>query len=549
MSRAFSFEGSIPEVQSLTIEQLIQKAGGFGRFQWAMMIFGGLARQGATFFFYTLAYLELVPKLECKNPTVQTFETCEVEDICDGSNLINRDLWRIDYSDYRSFHNWMTDLELYCYSDFMIGLLGSIAFLGFAFSGLGLKQSDRFGRKKTILVGTLLSFISIGMMFFWRNLYAKYVGLLIFGFISFKDFAIYILVVESLPKKSQIYAASWVLSADPLLTVIPATIFLMAGGKQLQHFYIAGLVMSVLSFFLTLMVPESPKYLLEKGKYGELRKNLAFMARFNGVSMGEYQIEGEIIPSDSQRSSEENSKNEDIYNEGQSEFSNRNYDNSRTKMNNSENNDKEPLLGETPEKEFSVWQELKDKRTLLNLICVIVIFCVVSFNFYMISFYLKYVEGNIYINTLAGCISEIAGNFGSGFIQKWVGSKKALIVCFALSLVSATPLIFITNSTAIAVCVFSGKFFIEGGFNIAYFVNPEIFHPLFVSFSFGLCNLVANIFTIFAPQVAEIKPRQTPVIVLLVLTVVTGLFTSFFRSKKEAKNCFAYLGVQYDIYV
>jgi len=428
----------------------------------------------------------------------------------------------------------MTDLELYCYSDFMIGLLGSITFVGFAISGLGLKQSDRFGRKKAILGATLLSFVAIGMMFFWRNLYAKYVALLIVGFVSFKDVAIYILVVESLPKKSQIYAASWVLSSDPLITSVPATIFLMAGGKQLQHFYIAGLVMSVLSFFLTLMVPESPKYLLEKGKYGELRKNLAFMARFNGVSMGEYQIEGELVPPDPLETPE-NSQNKDKSDRDQSDFINNSDNISETKMNNTENDSSQPLLGKVGAKEFSIWQELKDRRTLLNLMCVIVVFCVVSFNYYMISFYLKYVEGNIYVNTLAGSLSEIAGNFGSGFIQMWIGSKYSLIVCFGFSLISAVPLLFVTNSIVIAICVFSGKFFIEGGFNIAYFVNPEIFHPLFVSFSFGLCNFVARIFTIFAPQVAEIQPRQTPIIILLVFTFVAGFFTLFLRAKKEEK--------------
>jgi len=41
----------------------------------------------------------------------------------------------------------MTDLELYCYSDFLIGLFGSLYFVGFALNGVILKQADRFGRK------------------------------------------------------------------------------------------------------------------------------------------------------------------------------------------------------------------------------------------------------------------------------------------------------------------------------------------------------------------------------------------------------------------
>ncbi|CAI2363436.1 unnamed protein product [Moneuplotes crassus] len=530
MSNLDSSEEDPSSSKALSVDECIQRAGGFGRFQWVLMLWAGLARQGVSFYFYTLAYSELVPKLECKDLTLQTFEPCEVEDICNGSDIIDRDLWRVDYTDSKSFHNWMTDLELYCHSDFMIGLFGSMLFLGFALSGIGLKQSDRFGRKNTILGGILISLISVFILFFWRNLYAKYVGLLILGFIGFKNLAIYILTVESVPMQYQIYVTGWILSSDPLFTLIPATIFLMAGGKQLQHFFIVGCVVAVLSFFLVLLVPESPKFLFEKKRYSELRKNLAYMAKFNGVSMGEYQIEGETPPSGFRENSEENGQTEQkLY---RVDLINRSDLTSESQIEAIENIENRPLLEKETRKDFSVRQELKNKRTLMNLICVIVIFCVGSFNYYMVGFYIKYVGDNIYINILASTSSEIAGNFAFAFIQKCIGSKKSLIVCFMLSLASAIPLLFVNNSIVIAICVFSGKFFIEGGFTVAYFVNPEIFHPLFVPFSFGLCNFVARIFTIFAPQVAEIKPRQTPVIVLMVLAFLATFLTTFMRKKK-----------------
>lgn len=86
------------------------------------------------------------------------------------------------------------------------------------------------------------------------------------------------------------YATSWIISAESLLASIPVTLFLWFGGQDMQHILIVGLVFSVLSVVLTLFVPESPKYLYERGKYDELRENLAYIARFNGKSMGEYEI-------------------------------------------------------------------------------------------------------------------------------------------------------------------------------------------------------------------------------------------------------------------
>jgi len=69
---------------------------------------------------------------------------------------------------------------------------------------------------------------------------------------------------------------------------------------------------------------------------------------------------------------------------------------------------------------------------------------------------------------------------------------------------------------------------------IVYYVNSEIFPPLFVPFSFSVCGLVSRAATVAAPQVAEIKPRQVPVIVFLVLSGVAMLSALLLRkSKKE----------------
>ena len=41
---------------------------------------------------------------------------------------------------------------------------------------------------------------------------------------------------------------------------------------------------------------------------------------------------------------------------------------------------------------------------------------------------MKYVGGNIFVNTLASGISEACGNFSAGLIQKIFGTKKAFII-------------------------------------------------------------------------------------------------------------------------
>ncbi|CAI2363647.1 unnamed protein product [Moneuplotes crassus] len=385
--------GSPPQIsRPLSIDECICRAGGFGRFQWMMMLYAPIARQGVSFFVYSLSFLELVPRLECLVEGTSVFEVCKKADICTEEGLIDRNLWRIDFTDSKSFHNWMTDLELFCYSDFMIGLLGSIMFAGFALSGIGLKQADRFGRKKTALSGAIIAAASASILFFWRNLYAKYIGLFILGLSLYKNFAIYILGMEVVPKKYQVYTSSWLLSSESLLAMIPAAVFLLAGGSNMQHFLLAGLVLSFTAIPLTMMVPESPKYLFEKKCFVELRKNLAYIARFNGVSMGDYQIEGEALIPNSLENLEQNGNEGSVLTNDNPGYINKSGDISDTNLGDSNNLEKfsQSLIEKDSTKEFSVWQELKNKRTIMNLSSAIVIFCVVSFNYYMISFYLKY---------------------------------------------------------------------------------------------------------------------------------------------------------------
>ena len=49
------------------------------------------------------------------------------------------------------------------------------------------------------------------------------------------------------------------------------------------------------------------------------------------------------------------------------------------------------------EKEFSVISALKNGNILVNLIVCLICLSSVSFNGYMVSFYIKYIGGNIYI--------------------------------------------------------------------------------------------------------------------------------------------------------
>jgi len=175
---------------------------------------------------------------------------------------------------------------------------------------------------------------------------------------------------------------------------------------------------------LTFIIPESPRYLYAKKKFNALRKTLQTFSQINGVEMGHYKIDEEIDLNArrSQRGSKE----------------------AAALMEENPNDIVEP------EEQFSVLKQLKDKTTLINLWVILLCFCSVSFNYYMIAFYLKYVGGNIFINSISSVTSECIGNFAASIIQKYFGTKKSFIICFALSVIFAIPLLFVHEEFLIA---------------------------------------------------------------------------------------------------
>ena len=104
-----------------------------------------------------------------------------------------------------------------------------------------------------------------------------------------------------------------------------------------------------------------------------------------------------------------------------------------------------------------------------------------------------------------------------------------------MSAVFAVPLLFLTESGQIAITIFASKLFLEGAFSLVYFVGPEYFDPLFVPFSFSMCNFCARFLTLTAPQVAEIKPRQVPIISYLLASGLAAIAAMFLvkPDKKE----------------
>jgi hypothetical protein len=158
----------------------------------------------------------------------------------------------------------------------------------------------------------------------------------------------------------------------------------------------------------------------------------------------------------------------------------------------------------------SSWRVIRESKELMvNLICMMMVWISASFCFFLISFQLKYIEGDIYVNSIVSSTSEMVAYGLSGALMKLLGIKLNLAISYILAILGMVCFIAIPTQDQLWLSIFvmGSKFGISSAFNIAFLGNKLLFPTSSVATSYGICNTFARTLTIFAPFVAELKPE------------------------------------------
>ena len=96
-----------------------------------------------------------------------------------------------------------------------------------------------------------------------------------------------------------------------------------------------------------------------------------------------------------------------------------------------------------------------------------------SFNYYLMTFFLKYIPGNIYTNTAIANASEILAYAASGYLMNIMGIKISYFTGFTVATAGGLLLIFFFGMTKIMpVFILLAKFGVSFAFNISYLGTP-----------------------------------------------------------------------------
>jgi MFS family permease len=151
---------------------------------------------------YNFQDFNLVPeKYLCQETKGALWVSCTNKQFCKGDYYDRK----VDFKDYKSLHNWVEQLDMYCYSKNTIELIGSSFFLG-AFMGSFVlpRLSDIVGRKKIFLVGLALYFMVLVAVLFATNFYWMCLLIWLGGVAETgRYYVAYVYAVEMMPKHRQ----------------------------------------------------------------------------------------------------------------------------------------------------------------------------------------------------------------------------------------------------------------------------------------------------------------------------------------------------------
>jgi hypothetical protein len=185
-----------------------------------------------------------------------------------------------------------------------------------------------------------------------------------------------------------------------------------------------------------------------------------------------------------------------------------------------------------------------DSYLKTNLICSCFVWLHGSFNFYMITFYLKYFPGNIFVNAMCFAGADLTAYTLSGVVLKFFNVRTGLTFSYIVSALGGIAYIsyvsFIPNEEdrqkfmvpiLVALCRVGGSM----SFNIGYVSVARLFPTEYVTTVFGIVNLVSHSVAVLAPIMAEV-PDPTPMYVFCANSVAAVFWAQALKETEVIKE-------------
>ncbi|GFT10802.1 organic cation transporter protein [Nephila pilipes] len=421
-----------------------------------------------TFFAPNMDFRCVEPAIQKDNETNGTLYNnfCEVP-LSEANDSTPCTKWEYDTSYFSQ--TIVSEWDLVCSREWLVSLAKSIYMVGFLISVIFFGQlSDSVGRFTAVAISYIITVVSMllallstsfTMFLILRFLQAfGRTGLTTVGFV---------LVMELVGPQHRTETGiaiqiGWAIGFSSLAAV--AWLF-----RHWFWFQVALSVPILPLAFAYRIVPESPRWLLMKGKTTELEKMLRNAAKINGR-----EIKGDLkdILMVDDKAEEEKQKTRTL---------------------------------------FDVLKMPKMRNRTFNMIYL---WMVNSFMYYGLSFNTNDLAGNPYLNFfVAGALEFPSYALLFWGIKKW-GRRPTLIALMFVGGAACVAIVPVPEdlpwlSTSFAM---AGKFCVTGSFGLLYLYTSELFPTVVRNVTLGSCSMCARIGSILAPFVRELGKATHPAV-------------------------------------
>jgi len=176
--------------------------------------------------------------------------------------------------------NWYEEMNLVCTSKSLISFLAASYYIGYGLGCIFFAVPDRYGRRKPLLLGLFLFGLGYSIVLFVNDINWKILGFLVMGIMHLKFSICFVALFELLSEKNK-SIGSTIINVFDSGTVGFACLSYILFSNNYWNLQIVMFITGIGAFFLTFLVPESPKWLITKNRYADAVQVFNYMAAFN----------------------------------------------------------------------------------------------------------------------------------------------------------------------------------------------------------------------------------------------------------------------------
>ncbi|XP_055945527.1 organic cation transporter protein-like isoform X1 [Argiope bruennichi] len=385
------------------------------------------------------------------------------------NETVSCDSWEYDDSVYKS--TVLGEWNLVCDREWFISLSKSIFIAGYMCSVTVFGYlADKFGRRTVITICNAISVVSAIACAFSTSFFMFAIARFFVAVGSAGAFSTaFVLVMEVIgPDYRSLYGiginAGWVFG----YLILPGIVLLL---KDWFHVQLVITIPSIVFLSSWWVLPESPRWLLTRGKTVALMQVLSNSAKTNGIHF------------------------EDI----------------------------KPILQDTISKTSKVKEKEDSNANILqllrpgllrNTLIVFYMWCVVAFVYYGITYNTNELAGDPFVNYVAYGLVEVPAYVVTYYLIKSKGRRNPLAISLGAAGTACLLMYPIPDDPWWLGSILSlfGKFCITCAFGIIYVFTAEIFPTVVRNAGLGSASVSARIGSIIAPFVRELGKATHPVV-------------------------------------